>query len=168
MPASGHQGEPPPERGGAYTYLGPVRWEYAPELDGDPDPGEVVWTWVAFEDDPRIGKDRPVAVVGRVDEQRDAGSATRVAGSATLVALMLSTRDHAGDPDWVAIGSGPWDRDGRESWVRRDRLLAVPADAVRREGAILPRETYAALIAQASGQPAARPRRGLIRRLLRR
>ena len=39
--------------------------EYNPELDGQADPGEVVWTWVAYEDDPRQGKDRPVVVVGR-------------------------------------------------------------------------------------------------------
>jgi hypothetical protein len=29
-----------------------IRAEYAPDLDGDPDPGEVVWTWVPYEDDP--------------------------------------------------------------------------------------------------------------------
>jgi hypothetical protein len=25
--------------------------DYSPALDGDPDPGEVVWTWVTYEDD---------------------------------------------------------------------------------------------------------------------
>src|SRR5688572_16152998 len=25
---------------------------YAPDLDGDADPGEIVWTWVPYEDDP--------------------------------------------------------------------------------------------------------------------
>jgi hypothetical protein len=39
--------------------------EYAPRADGRPDPGEVVWAWVPYEDDPRRGKDRPVLVVGR-------------------------------------------------------------------------------------------------------
>ncbi|HEY1485534.1 MAG TPA: type II toxin-antitoxin system PemK/MazF family toxin, partial [Micromonosporaceae bacterium] len=39
--------------------------EYAPDLDGQADPGEIVWTWVTFEDDPHQGKDRPVLVVGR-------------------------------------------------------------------------------------------------------
>ena len=38
---------------------------YAPDLDGRADPGEVVWTWVVYEDDPSRGKDRPVLVVGR-------------------------------------------------------------------------------------------------------
>ena len=38
---------------------------YAPEIDGEPDPGEVVWAWVPYEDDPSQGKDRPVLVLGR-------------------------------------------------------------------------------------------------------
>ena len=42
-----------------------VRVEYTPHLDGDPDPGEVVWAWVPFEDDPTLGKDRPVVIIGR-------------------------------------------------------------------------------------------------------
>ena len=37
--------------------------EYAPEIDGEPDPGEVVWGWVPYEDDPSQGKDRPVLVL---------------------------------------------------------------------------------------------------------
>ena len=36
------------------------------------DPGEIVWTWVAYEEDPTQGKDRPVLVVGR-----DGGHAAR-------------------------------------------------------------------------------------------
>ena len=40
---------------------------YAPEPDGQPDPGEVVWGWVPFEDDPSQGKDRPVLLVGRTE-----------------------------------------------------------------------------------------------------
>src|SRR5690606_28866634 len=38
------------------------RLVYAPELDGRADPGEIVWAWVPYEDDPRRGKDRPVLV----------------------------------------------------------------------------------------------------------
>ena len=116
-------GEPEPERGGAHTYRGTVAWEYSPEMDGDPDPGEIVWAWVSFEEDSRVGKDRPIAILGRAEDHR-------------LVGLMLSSRDHSGDRDWLSIGSGPWDREGRRSWLRRDRLLAVSADAVRREGAV--------------------------------
>ena len=39
--------------------------EYSPHLDGDADPGEVVWTWVPYEEDRSVGKDRPVAIIGR-------------------------------------------------------------------------------------------------------
>ena len=55
-----------------------------------------MWTWVAYEEDSSIGKDRPVAVIGRTDDQR-------------LVVLMLSSRDHAGGRNWTSIGTGPWD-----------------------------------------------------------
>src|SRR5882757_411423 len=34
------------------------RLVYAPDLDGRADPGEIVWTWVVYEDDPTRGKDR--------------------------------------------------------------------------------------------------------------
>lgn len=133
-------GVPEPERGGAHTYRGEVTWEYSPEMDSDPDPGEIVWTWVAFEEDDRLGKDRPVAIMGRTEDHR-------------LVGLQLSSRDRTGDRQWLAIGSGPWDKDGRPSWLRRDRLLAMPAQAARREGAVLPRATYDAILAAISTAP---------------
>src|SRR6201989_1431434 len=43
--------------------IGPVRMSYSPQTDGAPDPGEVVWTWVPFEEHDGRGKDRPVLVV---------------------------------------------------------------------------------------------------------
>jgi hypothetical protein len=102
---------------------------YAPDLDGRADPGEIVWTWVVYEDDPTRGKDRPVLVVGR--------------DRSVLLGLMLSSQEHyASDPDWVGIGAGDWDYEGRESWVRLDRVLDVPEEGIRREGAILERETF--------------------------
>ncbi|MGD1237939.1 type II toxin-antitoxin system PemK/MazF family toxin [Mycobacterium seoulense] len=102
---------------------------YAPDLDGRADPGEIVWTWVVYEDDPTRGKDRPVLVVGR--DRR------------VLLGLMVSSQDrHADDRDWVAIGSGAWDYEGRQSWVRLDRVLDVPEESIRREGAILDREIF--------------------------
>lgn len=105
---------------------------YAPALDGRADPGEIVWTWVVYEDDPTRGKDRPVLVVGR---DRD-----------VLLGLMVSSQErHAADPDWVGIGAGSWDYEGRESWVRLDRVLDVPEEGIRREGAILDRETFDAV-----------------------
>jgi hypothetical protein len=105
------------------------RLVYAPDLDGRADPGEIVWTWVVYEDDPTRGKDRPVLVVGR--------------DRSTLLGLMLSSQDHhRSDPNWVGIGSGSWDYESRDSWVRLDRVLDVPEEGIRREGAILERETF--------------------------
>jgi hypothetical protein len=101
-----------------------VRIEYTPSLDGDPDPGEVVWTWVPYEEDPNQGKDRPVLVVGR--------------SGASLVGLMLSSQsERDGQRNWFPLGPGAWDRDGRPSWVRLDRVITVDADGIRREGAIM-------------------------------
>jgi len=105
------------------------RIAYAPNLDGRADPGEVVWTWVVYEEDPSRGKDRPVLVVGR--------------DSSMLLGLMLSSQErHESDRDWVGIGAGNWDYEGRASWVRLDRVLDVPEEGIRREGAILDRETF--------------------------
>jgi hypothetical protein len=102
---------------------------YSPDLDGRADPGEVVWTWVTYEEDPTRGKDRPVLVVGR--------------DHTTLLGLMLSSQErHAADRAWVGIGSGSWDYDGRPSWVRLDRVLDVPEESIRREGAILERPVF--------------------------
>jgi len=102
---------------------------YTPNLDGRADPGEIVWTWVVYEDDPTRGKDRPVLVVGR--------------DRSVLLGLMVSSQErHAAHPDWVGIGSGEWDYEGRPSWVRLDRVLDVPEEGIRREGAILAREIF--------------------------
>ena len=110
---------------------------YAPRADGRPDPGEVVWGWVPFEDDPRRGKDRPVLLVGR--------------DGRWLLALQLTSKDHNGYPSpggrrrWVDIGSGAWDRQGRPSEVRVDRVVRVDPKAVRREGAVLSRQRFDAV-----------------------
>lgn len=108
---------------------------YAPDLDGRADPGEIVWTWVVYEDDPTRGKDRPVLVVGR--DQR------------TLLGLMLSSQEHhRNEPHWVGIGTGSWDYEGRASWVRLDRVLDVPEESIRREGAILDRDRFEVVAAR--------------------
>jgi hypothetical protein len=111
--------------------------EYAPDLDGAPDPGEVVWTWVPYEDDPAVGKDRPVVVVGLAPD----------AGPDALAVLMLSSREHPDDPRWLALGPGAWDAEGRASSVRLDRVLAVAPAAVRREGAVLDRARFDRVVA---------------------
>jgi hypothetical protein len=108
---------------------------YAPDLDGRADPGEIVWTWVVYEDDPTQGKDRPVLVVGR--------------DRSILLGLMLSSQErHETDRDWVGIGAGDWDYEGRPSWVRLDRVLDVPEEGIRREGAVLAREIFGVVAAR--------------------
>ncbi len=105
------------------------RVAYSPDMDGRADPGEIVWTWVAYEEDPSQGKDRPVLVVGRDGH--------------TLLGLMLSSNtDRDGHPDWIGIGKGRWDPEGRPSWIRLDRVIDVPEDGIRREGAILERSRF--------------------------
>ena len=119
------------------------RLRYAPKPDGRPDPGEVVWTWVPYEDDPTRGKDRPVLVIGQDGDQ--------------LLALQLTSRDHDVDAaqehrdgrEWMDIGTGAWDRERRPSEVRLNRLLHIDPSGVRREGAALDRATFDAVIAAA-------------------
>ena len=109
---------------------------YAPELAGQAAPGEIVWTWVAYEAAPKQGKDRPVLVVGR--------ECTK-----TLLGLMLSSKDtRDGQRGWFALGPGAWDADDRPSWVRLDRGLRMREDGIRREGAILDRKRFDAIAAQ--------------------
>ena len=108
---------------------------YAPQLDGQADPGEVVWTWVAYEDDPSQGKDRPVLVVGR--------------RGTTLLGLMLSSNaERDGQRHWYGLGTGARDRQNRPSWVRLDRVLEIAEDGIRREGAILDRNRFDAVANQ--------------------
>ncbi len=116
------------------------RLRYAPRRDGLPDPGEVVWAWVAYEEDPGRGKDRPVLVVGEEGEQ--------------LLALALTSRDHDRDEEqerregreWMDVGSGDWDSQRRPSEVRLDRLLRLDRSTVRREGASLDRDLFEAVV----------------------
>ena len=109
-----------------------INFEYSPSLDGDADPGEIVWTWVPFEEDHSQGKDRPVLLVGRDGEY--------------LLALMMTSKDHNNrehaDSNYLDIGSGPWDSQGRASEVKLNRVIRVRPDAMRREGAIMPEDTF--------------------------
>lgn len=113
-------------------YRGMIDFEYSPSLDGDADPGEIVWTWVPFEEDHSQGKDRPVILVGRDGEY--------------LLALMMTSKDHNNrehaDSNYLDIGSGPWDPQGRASEVKLNRVIRVRPDSMRREGAIMPEDTF--------------------------
>lgn len=113
-------------------YRDMINFEYSPSLDGDADPGEIVWTWVPFEEDHSQGKDRPVLLVGRDGEY--------------LLALMMTSKDHNNrehaDSNYLDISSGPWDPQGRASEVKLNRVIRVRPDAMRREGAIMPEDTF--------------------------
>lgn len=114
--------------------------EYRPRADGRPDPGEVVWAWVPYDEGDGRGKDRPVLVVGR--------------RGGDLVGLMLTSKDHDRDAadearhgrSWMDVGTGGWDSRGRPSEVRLDRLLTLDPARVRREGAALDRALFGRVV----------------------
>lgn len=106
--------------------------EYTPAIDGDPDPGDVVWSWVPYEEDPSQGKDRPVVVIGRRGDQ--------------LVGIPLTTK--ADDREMqVEVGTGDWDPKRRTSYARIWRMVDVEPGSMRREGAVLPRDRFDRVIA---------------------
>jgi hypothetical protein len=72
--------------------------EYRPRADGRPDPGEIVWAWVPYDEGDGRGKDRPVLVIGR--------------RGSDLLALMLSSKDH----DLDAADEARHGRDWTDTW----------------------------------------------------
>ncbi|SDS61603.1 hypothetical protein SAMN04489752_2099 [Brevibacterium siliguriense] len=137
--------------GGTGTYpgdfTGSIKVSYSPDLDGDADPGEVVWGWIPFEEDYSQGKDRPSLVVGR--------------DARWVLALMLTSKDHipgaVGEvredrhAKWMNIGTGDWDSQGRPSELRLDRIIRLDPDSIRREGAIMPRDVFDRVAEHISG-----------------
>jgi PemK-like, MazF-like toxin of type II toxin-antitoxin system len=111
-----------------------LRISYAPHPDGDGDPGEVVWTWVPYEDDPKQGKDRPVLVIGTLGKD--------------LAVLPFTSKNHTGHADCIELGSGAWDPSRRVSYVKLDRVLRVPSKKIRREGAALDRTRFDHVVAK--------------------
>ena len=117
--------------------------DYRPRADGRPDPGEVVWAWVPYDEGDGRGKDRPVLVVGR--------------RGGDLVGLMLTSKDHDRDADdearhgrtWMDVGTGGWDSRGRPSEVRLDRVIVLDEASIRREGAALDRAVFDQVVAAA-------------------
>ena len=120
---------------------------YEPEMDGEPDPGEVAWAWVPYEEDPSQGKDRPVLLIARHESD----------GAVVWAGLMLTSKDHDRDEEqeaeagrhWMDVGTGAWDREGRPSEVRLDRLILLPDGDIRREGAALDRAIFDQVLAAA-------------------
>lgn len=100
--------------------------EYGRRGPGGLESGDVVWTWVAYEEDASQGKDRPVLLIGS-----DQG---------WLLGLPATSQDHDRDAEqerragrfWVDIGTGDWDSKGRPSEVRVDRIVRVDPAKVRR------------------------------------
>ena len=122
-------------------FKGTPRITYSPAPGEEADPGEVVWTWVPYEEDHREGKDRPVLIIGRDHEW--------------LLGLLLTSKDHDRDAAqearsgryWVDIGSGAWDPQGRPSEVRVNRIIRVDPGRVRRIGAVLDHARFDAVAA---------------------
>ncbi|MBG6190181.1 hypothetical protein IWX64_001117 [Arthrobacter sp. CAN_A212] len=122
----------------AGDFTGTPTISYAPRPDNRPDAGEIVWAWVPYQEDHRQGKDRPVLLIGKHGKK--------------LLGLMLTSRDrnsaHGSDPAYVDIGAGPWDRKGRPSEVRTDRIIQLAPDDVRRIGAVLPPAAFDRVVAR--------------------
>ncbi len=109
--------------------IGELHVDYSPKRDGAPDSGEVIWTWVPYEENDGRGKDRPVLVIGRHSADR-------------VFAVRMTSKAHDRDRDYLPIGSGGWDSQGRPSWVDIEQLYSVHVDGMRREAAILDRTRY--------------------------
>lgn len=105
---------------------------YSPNPDGDPDPGEVIWTWVPYVENDGRGKDRPVLIISRLADGSTAG-------------CYLSTKDHDG---YISVGRGAWDSKGRESFLNPERLLRITDEGMRREGTVMPKERFAKATAE--------------------
>lgn len=111
-------------------------FEYEPERNGAPDPGEVVWTWVPFDENDGRGKDRPVLVLADTEDH--------------VIFGQMTSKDNTRDAEWEAkwgrhwidVGTGEWDSKGRPSEVRLDRLLVAHMDQIRREGSFLRKDIY--------------------------
>ncbi|VXB39651.1 RNA 3'-terminal phosphate cyclase [Citricoccus sp. K5] len=113
-------------------FHGRAQVSYSPVPGPEAGPGEIVWTWVPFEELDGRGKDRPVLVVGR--------------NGGHLLAAQLTSRDRnnaaSRDADYIDIGAGPWDPQGRNSEVKLDRILQVNPRDVRREGGVLDQRVF--------------------------
>ncbi|MGD7002093.1 type II toxin-antitoxin system PemK/MazF family toxin [Corynebacterium halotolerans] len=102
---------------------------YAPDMDGQADPGEVVWIWAPSDGPDRPLRERALLVVGRTRH--------------TILGLLISPNpEHDGEEGWMDIGAGEWDASGRQCWLRIDRIVEVSELGIRRQGAIFPRRRF--------------------------
>jgi len=64
-----------------------------------------------------------------------------------LVGVALTSKQGDGRADHrYLVGTGAWDREGRPSYAKLERLIDIDPDSVRREGAILERQRFDGLI----------------------
>jgi hypothetical protein len=123
-------------------FKGAASITYAPSPNGKPEPGEVVWTWVPYEEDHSKGKDRPVLLIG--------------SSGRYLLGLMLTSKDHDqdghDDHSYVDIGPGSWDRQRRPSEANVERILQISPADIRREGAVLDRKRFDSVAAAVRGR----------------
>lgn len=96
---------------------------YGPDMDGNAEPGEVVWA-VMPSDPP---SERAMLVIGRTSHD--------------LLGLLIAPHKDEHGGQWLSIGTGDWDN-SQASWVRLDKTLIVPESHVRRCGAILPARRF--------------------------
>lgn len=102
---------------------------YAPDMDGQADPGEVVWIWAPSDGPDKPLRERALLVVGRTRH--------------TILGLLISPNpEHDGEDGWMDIGAGEWDASGRQCWLRIDRVVEVSELGIRRQGAIFPRRRF--------------------------
>ncbi len=92
-----------------------------------------------YEENDGRGKDRPVLVIGHDGADR-------------VFAVRLTSKAHDGDRDYLSIGTGPWDSQGRPSWVDIEQLYSVHVRGMRREAAALDRRRFAAVAAALQGR----------------
>lgn len=102
---------------------------YAPARNGAPDPGEIVWAWVPYAEGAANGKDRPLLVLGRRDDEH-------------CWAMKLTSRSRDGDRDHLPLGAGSWDASGRPSWLDIDQIYLVHRYGIRREAGELGRTRF--------------------------
>ena len=131
--------------------IGPVRMSYSPQTDGAPDPGEVVWTWVPYEENDGRGKDRPVLVVA-VESAGTYLAAANQQGSRRRGRLCIRRRGRMGRRAPAVLGQpGPGDpgargRDAPRSGGPAARAVRAghgPAASALRLALAFPRTTTA-------------------------
>lgn len=101
---------------------------YAPDMDGQADPGEVIWTYIRTQKGGDLQL-RSILIVGRHKH--------------TLFGLLISADpEHIKKHNWMRIGAGPWDRESRESSVCLDKVLEIPESEIQRRGVSMPERRF--------------------------